>query len=66
MSKTEMIEFIIEETKKVSKEKNKKKEKRYLETAKLYLIKSTDAAVEALYKDIKKNGAEKALGDNKK
>ena len=64
ISKSEMITYILTEAKKVSKTKNQKKLKRYLNMAKLQLIKSTDKEVENLYKRVKKEGAEKVFSDD--
>lgn len=63
ITKAEMITYILLEAKKVSKQKNPKKLKRYLDMAKLNLIKSTDKQVEDLYKRVKKEGAEKVFND---
>lgn len=58
MKKIEMVNYIIDETRKVSKIKNGKKRERSLNMAKLHLIKSTDKQVEDLYEKVKAEGAE--------
>lgn len=58
MTKLEMINYIIDETRKVSRVKNVKKRERGLSMAKLQLIKSTDKQVEDLYAKVKEKGAE--------
>lgn len=62
MTKREQIEYIIEETRKVSRDKNEKSRERKLSAARIHLLKSTEAQVEALYHQVKENGAEATFG----
>lgn len=57
MTKSEMIEYIIDETRKVAKGKNKKSIERKLSVARIELLKSTEAQVENLYTRVKDEGA---------
>lgn len=58
LTKKEMIEYITNEARKISKEKNAKTRERKIEIARLHLIKSTEKQVEDLYNRVKKEGAE--------
>ena len=58
LTKKEMIEYITNEARKISKEKSAKTRERKIEVAKLHLIKSTEKQVEDLYNRVKKEGAE--------
>lgn len=63
MTKNEMIDFILDEARKVSKDKDIKKRERKLKIAQFNLKKSTETQVEGLYNRVKAEGAEKVFSN---
>ena len=63
MTKQERIQFILDETRKAAKKQDPKSLERKLAAARIHLIKSTEAQVEALYDRVVKEGAAVVFGD---
>lgn len=61
--KNEMIEYILEEARKVSRDTDIKKRERKIKMARFNLKKSTEEQVENLYNRVKEEGAEKVFSE---
>lgn len=61
--KNEMIEYILEEARKISKDTDIKKRERKIKMARFNLKKSTEEQVENLYNRVKEEGAEKVFSE---